>query len=39
MVRGLELLSYKDKTGCKRWDCLAWRREGSGDTSLQPSST
>ena len=27
------------KKGWGKWDCLAWRREGSRETSLWPSST
>ena len=27
------------RKGWGNWDCLAWRREGSGETSLRPSST
>jgi len=27
------------KKGQKNWTCLAWRREGSGETSIKPSST
>ena len=34
MIRGLEHLSYEDS-----WGCSVWRREGSGDTLLQPFST
>jgi len=26
------------KKGWENWTCLVWRREGSGETSLQPSS-
>ena len=35
MIKGLEHLSYEERN----WACLAWRREGSRETSLQPSST
>ena len=35
MIKGLEHLSYEERN----WACLAWRREGSGETSLWPSST
>ena len=27
------------KKGWRNWDCLAWRKEGSRETSLWPSST
>ena len=37
MVRGLEHLSYEERL--RELACLAWRREGSGETSLRPSST
>ena len=32
MIRGLEHLSYEDRA------CLAWRRKGSGESSLWPSN-
>ena len=35
MIRGLKHLSYEE--GLRAF--LAWRREGSGETSLWPSST
>ena len=35
MIRGLEHLSYEERLRA----VLAWRREGSGETSLWPSST
>ncbi|KAK4827997.1 hypothetical protein QYF61_022774 [Mycteria americana] len=34
MVIGLEHLSYEKKA--ESWDCLAWRRESSGETFLWP---
>ena len=37
MIRGLEHLSYEERL--RELACLAWRREGSGETSLWPSST
>ena len=37
MIRGLEHLFYVKSL--RDWACLAWKREGSGETSLQPSST
>jgi len=37
MIRGLEHLSYGDRL--RELGCSAWRREGSGVTLKQPSST
>jgi len=37
MIKGLEHLLYEERLG--NWACLAWRREGSAETSLWPSST
>ena len=37
MIQGLEHLSYEERV--ESWGCSAWRREGSGDTLWQPSST
>ena len=36
MIRGMEHLSSEERL--RELGCLAWRREGSGETSLQPSS-
>ena len=35
MIRGLRHLSCEERLR----ECLAWRREGSGETSLQSSNT
>ena len=37
VIRGLEHLSYEERL--RELACLAWRREGSRETSLRPSST
>jgi len=37
MIKGLEHLSYEERL--RDLACLAWEREGSRETSLQPSST
>ena len=37
VVRGMEHLSYP--YGLRELGLITWRREGSGDTSLWPSST
>ena len=37
MIRGLEHLSYEERL--RELACLAWRREGSRETSLRPSNT
>ena len=37
MIRGLEHLSYKERL--RELGLLTWRREGSGEISLWPSST
>jgi len=37
MIKRLDNLSYEERL--RNWDCLACRREGPGETSLQLSST